>query len=558
MSIALKPDSFANWVVPAASTEVAKNNSVAFEITGTLQIMKDCSLRHCLLAGCTALLCWVMPVTVLAQVVMSGDPGFDSDSIKNTEANQWRWLAFPGGRFSINPAPGNEYASFGTRWDIGPLGEKLPLSLGPFVNIHALRLMDLVTVAVAGSDDATELSTSRSTAWFPYKLTFDAVFAGGAKIKGADLFTDAKDVVVRALSVDGAKGKLLRLGGVAPKQAGLQWDSPSGALRVKHPEYECEIKFVPLDGATQMPVSLSLTPKMDDQGWSLDLPVGSDSDTFGVVIGFASSAEGSEQAAERVASAVSQPISKLLAGSKAVMDDYLRKAPMLQKWGVKDSPGTISAEQHRRAYYAAWAFNYQNLINVFPENHEYPFPQFSVGKASLWDEGEKTCPATCGWESFFAFQWNSFIDLETSWKAYMGLMTRVDREGVLGGESLPSRKALTAWILYKNKPDLERLRAVYPALKRYLLWREKNPRWVYGSNQAKDEKDLEFVVSWLVDVDYTILITEQLNLSDEKAVWKQKQTETTQTMRQWFFSNPERIEHFLLRRQWHACDEVTV
>lgn len=540
----MKPHSFKNRVVPVASTEVDRKKLAASEPTGTLQLKKDFNVRHCLLVGLMVLLCWVFPVTVQAQVVMSGDPGFDSDSIKNAETNQWRWLAFPGGRLSINPVPGKEYASSDTRWDIRPLGEKLPLSLGAFVGVHALRLMDLVTVGLSGTDAATEFSTARSTAWFPYKLTFDAGFSGGAKIKGIDFFTDAKDVVVRVLAVDGAKGKILHLGGVTPKQAALQWDSSCGVLRVNHPEYECEIKFVRLNGATLMPVPLNQPPKVDDKGWSLDLSVMSDSDAFAVVIGFASSLEGSERAAERVASAGSQPVGKLLAGSKGVMDGYLRKVPAPKKWGVKDGFGKISAKQHRRAYYAAWAFNYQNLIDVFPENPEYPFPQFSLGKASLWDEGEKTCPASCGWESFFAFQWNSFIAPETSWKAYMGLMTRVNEEGVLGGESLPSRKAQTAWILYKNKPDLERLRAIYPALKRYLLWRKKNPRWVYGSNLAKDEKDIEFVISWLLDVDYTILITEELGMSEEKAVWKQKQAEMTKNMRQWFFSNPEKIEQF--------------
>ena len=489
------------------------------------------------------LLCSAFAHSLKAQVVMAGDPGFDSDSLKNAEAGQWRWLCFPGGRLSLNPAPGKAICPT-AKWDIPPLGEKLPLDIGAFAGTKAVRLMNLVTIGLSAPGRAPEFSCSRSTAWFPYKLSFDSAFPCAARIKGTDFFTTAKDAVMRVLEIEGAKGKLLRLGGTTPQKADLQWDATGGVLLIKHPEYVCEIKVIRLSGPSQTPAALNEEPKVDAQGWALDLPLETGSGAFGVAIGFASTVEGPAKAAERVASAVSQPPSANLAKSKAVMDDYLRKVPAPQKGGVKDAVGEISAEQHRRAYYAAWAFNYQNLIDVFPEAREYPFPQFSVGKASLWDEGEKTAPTTCGWESLFAYQWNAFVDPELSWKAYMGLMTRVDKEGVLGGESLPSRKAQTAWILHQRKPDMERLKRVYPALKRYLLWREQNPRWVYGTNLAKDEKDIEFAVSWLLDVDYAVLVTEELGLRDEKPVWKQKQAAMIQSMRQWFFSNPDKIEQF--------------
>jgi hypothetical protein len=490
-----------------------------------------------------SLLSFTSAHSLTAQVNMAGDPGLDSDSLKNADADQWRWLAFPGGRLSINPVPGKELSP-NAKWDIPPFGEKLPLDVGAFAGAHTVRLMNLVTLGLADAGGIPEFSASRSTAWFPYKLTFDAAFASGAKLQGTDFFTTAKDAAMRVVAIEGAKGKSLRLGGVTPKGGSFQWDEAKGALLVNHPAYVCEIKIVRLSGPGESPVALNQKPAVDAQGWTLDVPLENGAGTFGIAIGFASIVEGPAKAAERVASAVALPPAESLARAKAVMDAYLRKVPVPKKWGVQDAFGAISAERHRRAYYAAWAFNYQNLIDAYPENHDYPFPQFSLGKASLWDEGEKTSPATCGWESFFAFQWHAFIDPETSWQAYMGLMTKVDEEGVLGGESLPSRKAQTAWILHKQKPDVERLRTVYPALKRYLLWREKNPRWVYGHNIAPDEKDIEFAVSWLLDVDYTLLIADELGLGAENAVWKQKQADMIKNMRAWFYSNPAKIEQF--------------
>ena len=478
-----------------------------------------------------------------AGVIMSGDPGFDSDSISNAKTGQWRWLSHPGGRLSLNPAPGKEISPDAS-WDIPPLGEKLPLDIGAFFGTKAVRLMNLVTVSMSAPEGVPEFSTSRSTAWFPYKLVFDADFSEGAKVRGTDFFNEAKDAIVRELEMEGAKGKVLHLAGSAPASTTLHWDADRNTLCVKHPDYACEIRLFRLEGAARIFVPLSQPVKTVTDGWSLELPIGSNSEAIAVVVGFASGAEGAAKASARVAPVISEPVSDLLDGSKIVMDDYLRKVPAPQKWGVKDASGEISANEHRRAYYASWAFTYQDLIDVYPESREYPFPQFSVGKPSLWDEGEKTAPASCAWESLFAFQWNSFVDPELSWKAYLGLMSRVDNEGVLGGESLPSRKAQTAWILHRNKPDPERLRSVYPALKRYLLWREKNPRWVYSSNMAKDEKDIEFAVSWLVDTDYAILISNELGMANEATLWEKMQTEMIGNMRKWFFSDPEQIQQF--------------
>lgn len=97
----------------------------------------------------------------------------------------------------------------------------------------------------------------------------------------------------------------------------------------------------------------------------------------------------------------------------------------------------------------------------------------------MWDESDDRAPYSATWESFFGIQFYAFIDPETAWNAFEGLMSLTDKDGVIGGESLPSRKAQTAWILYQTTQDKERLEKIYAPLERYLNWRLVYPTLEY-------------------------------------------------------------------------------
>ena len=116
------------------------------------------------------------------------------------------------------------------------------------------------------------------------------------------------------------------------------------------------------------------------------------------------------------------------------------------------------------------------------------------------------------------------------------------------GECLPSRKAQGAWLLYSATGDKERLARVYPAIRRYLVWREQNPRWIWGSGKGRhdiaDEKDSSFVVSHLIDVDYAMRIASVLGLEDEIAFWKEMTAREVAHYRQWFFHDDGDPENF--------------
>ncbi len=96
------------------------------------------------------------------------------------------------------------------------------------------------------------------------------------------------------------------------------------------------------------------------------------------------------------------------------------------------------------------------------DKQRYPYPQLATGKASLWDEGEPRAPFSAAWESFLGTQFYAFIDPQTAVASFKGLMSLVDQEGMLGGESLPSRKAQTAMVLYRLTGDREMLKETYP------------------------------------------------------------------------------------------------
>lgn len=161
-----------------------------------------------------------------------------------------------------------------------------------------------------------------------------------------------------------------------------------------------------------------------------------------------------------------------------------------------------------------------------------------TGKPSLWTHGPPGAAATAPWEGFLGMQLYAYVDPELSWEAFKGMMTRVTESGKIEGESLPSRKAQTAWILYQLTGDEDSLTEIYPALRRYLLWRKENPRWIFGGHDDPTEKDMEFVVHVLVDMQYAKQIARVLDRPDEVERWERLRHELFQKYLEWFWPEP--------------------
>jgi hypothetical protein len=472
---------------------------------------------------------------------LAGTKHFDSDSIASAGKPERRWLSYPGARLCLNPATSGFVVS-GT-------STNLELDLGGFIGTTVVSLPNVVRAGLVDAnppDSEPDWAASGSTKWFPYQLEFTGHFAAGATVTGTDAFIDRDGTLIRTLAVKDARDKSLYLCGQVDESCRLAWDQHNQALLVTGTNYFYALRFVELRGSALKPAVAVTPPVLKENHWRLDLPLTHGAGIYGISFGFATRPEGQRVSIERALRAFQQPVQDSLDQVKTVMDRFLSKVPAPEKWDFQTvNAYGVTPEKCRQAYYMAWTFLYQSTLDVLPENPAFPYPQMSLGKGALWDGGERTSIATCGWESFLGLQWFSFVDPDFAWQAYEGIMSRVDGMGRLGGESLPSRKAQTAWILYQRQPDKQRLAAVYPALKRYLLWREQNPRWIWsGGHDMADEKDLEFVVSWLFDIEYAARITDVLGQPGESAFWRAKAQPMIANMDRWFFSDPKELHQY--------------
>lgn len=503
------------------------------------------SLRRSLLPAGALVLSGPLAAATADGIDFQGNPAVDSDRIPCFLDSPRRWLSHPGSRLCLNPSGHGNFR-------IEPLAPDLPLDIGAYGGARVIRLPRVLTVRIESPEPPPGAVVSPPLeTWAPYQLRFVSHQAGGGTIEGVDFFPDASPACVRILKTAAPAGSFLVIEGSAPASV-----DDRGMLRVTGESHRHALSFHVLDGPDLRARRVEPKPEIATDGWSLRLPIPEQGARFAIAFGFATPGEDAGAEAMRAKAAVRQPLAASLAATKARMDAALRKVPAPRSFGLRSEAATIPAEQHRAAYYAAWAFLLQSTIDPLPDHPDYPFPQMSLGKGALWAAGHPKCPATCGWESFLGIQTLAWIDPDFGWRAYEGIMSLVDEDGRLGGESLPSRKAHTAWVLHQRKPDPARLAAVYPAIRRYLLWRERNPRWIHGDNNDPAERDIEFTASWMVDVGYAIRIAEVLSKTEDAAMWRGKQQAMIQSMRAWFFSDREKLHQFWFTdRKAHATPQ---
>lgn len=228
---------------------------------------------------------------------------------------------------------------------------------------------------------------------------------------------------------------------------------------------------------------------------------------------------------------------------KEYWNDFYSKVPLPLNFAIETvNAKGVTAGQVRNIYYKAWVHIAQNVMEADPQN--YIYPQIVTGKPSMWDEGAEQAPYSATWESFFGMQFYAFIDPQTSWDAFEGIMSLVGETGMIGGESLPSRKAQTAWILYQITKDRTRLARVYDALERYLNWRLQYPHWIYAGNPETaypdpNKKDADFAFSAIIDIDYMIKISKVLKGEFVAYEWEDKKMDFFDKCLSWFWTTPD-------------------
>lgn len=460
-------------------------------------------------------------VVALLQTGFAAEP-FDYDAIRNDGAfgKPWSWLSLPGSRAVINPVSkivnGVPPPLTNLRMDLGYFGTG---------NKIAEHLQEALTFKIEGVELNPHLT------WMPHALQLDAVCeAKGMQVTAADFFAD-EQTVVRLATVSGARGLSER--SWSGRFAGAATQPEPTVVVIEAERYFVAVAVASVSAETGKATPLPLLVK--EGQWCVPMPA-SDSkrETVGVALAFAAKTEGVQAAAavQRVKQCFQEgSLSERLAGRKAAWRTLLGKVPHVT-FGIPAE--SVSPELHRFYYYGAYSFILSHLMNPLPGSR-YPYYSIAEGKPSLWAEGDPLEPAQCSWTCFIVCALLADIYPEEAWSSYEGIMSRVDAEGVLGGECLPSRKAQGGWLLYQATGSRERLQRVYPAIRRYLIWREKNPRWIWGPHDFPDEKDSDFVVSHLIDVGYAIKIAKALGLTDDVAMWQEMTARELGNYRQWFF-----------------------
>jgi hypothetical protein len=478
---------------------------------------------------------------LIGNVEMAGDAAFNSDSIADSSAQQPRWLSYPGSRLSLNANMGDSSTP------PGALDGELAAHLGGWFKSSTFKWPSVVnTRLVATGTNGNPAGTVQST-WYPYKIDFNATYSGlvNQSLSGYDFFVDDNGTFVRYLQNNSGVPNDVLVRGTITGSGGAQWDSTNRVLLVSDANYYYAVHFVGLTADTT-PVALNEVPVLGASTWSFRKHFNSGG-RMAVSIGVASSSEGSTVAISRAKDVFALKVTDRLTAAKAYMDTQLRKAPLPSVWGFSTvNPYGVTAQQHRDSYYKAWTFYLQNYMKALPENAaSFPYPQMMTGKPSLWNFGEPRNPGSAQWESLFGYQFLSYMMPAEAWNAYLGLMSLVDSNGALAGESLPTRKAQTAWMLYKNTNDLNKLQTVYPNLKRHLDWAEDHPYWfMEGVNTPPTSRDLDFVASWLFDVDFAIKIANELGITADITMWQAKKQSMIANMEVWFFAEPQQIYQY--------------
>lgn len=477
----------------------------------------------------------------IGNVEMAGDPTFDSDSLADSTVDQPRWLSFPGSRLSLNANLGDSSTP------PGPLNANLSAHIGGWFSSSTFKWPSLINTRLAATGTIGSASISVNSTWYPYKIDYYATYTGLSDqyLTGSDFFVDDNGTFVRYIQDNAGVPNDVLVSGAITGSGGAYWDNTNRVIVVSDTNYYYAIHFVGLTGDTTA-VSLIETPVITSSEWSFRKHFTAGG-RMAVSVGVASSTEGIAAAISRATNVFAQKVTDRIAAAKAYMDTQLRKVPKPSVWGFSTiNDYGVSALQHRNSYYKAWVSHLQNLMKALPENGAYfPYPQVMTGKSSLWSFGEPHNPGSAQWESLFGYQLLSYIMPVEAWDAYLGMMSLVDVDGMLAGESLPTRKAQTAWVLYKNTNDLAKLSTVYPSIKRHLDWAEDHPYWyMEGVHTPTTSRDLDFVASWLFDIEYAILIANELAITADIAMWESKKATMLIHMEDWFFSEPNQIYQY--------------
>ncbi|HLL78382.1 MAG TPA: hypothetical protein VKT25_02715, partial [Ktedonobacteraceae bacterium] len=278
--------------------------------------------------------------------------------------------------------------------------------------------------------------------------------------------------------------------------------------------------------------------------WVLTLDGVREGETIPLAARFASIADGMNAPAAGVAAlANADAIRAALGKQEADWNRRLSQVPHPLDFQLRLLPERgVTPARIRRAYYKAWVLLLSNLLPPQPENR-FAYPQMLIGKPSLWDEGAPSSRGSSQWESPYSMPYLAWVLPETAWEALLGQLSLAHGDGVIAGEGLPAVFAQTAWALYELTGDTQRLRQAYPALKRVVQWKIREPHWLYYHSTPDDMKEGLYLERALHDMVALTQIAHALALPEEEAYWKEQRAQWGAQYRRWLWASPSGPEY---------------
>lgn len=370
---------------------------------------------------------------------------------------------------------------------------------------------------VPAFDVAAHGASRFETSWAPAGLGLTADFNGVAVVGGESFAT--LDSAVRELRLEmpmvagctlTVVGRHLEHPDYRATQGVVVMESEGMALAVSVPGAS-GIRYYRHESEILAGGAGSTVPVGQVGVWAIDLPA----DATTVRVGWGLDPSNPNRAVELSLEASSMPLDTCLERWSGFWDSLLGRIPHPSSFDVLAvDPAGLDAADVRSSYYHAFIGLYSNVLPPQPEVG-YLYPTVATGKGSMWNHGTRGARSAAAWETFLAVQYLAYADSDLGWAAFEGLMSRVDAEGSLGGESLPSRKAQTATVLFALTGDRSALARSYPGLKRLLVWQAARPRWIYGTYDFPGEQDAEFVTSLIIDLAFGAGLANALGMPED-------------------------------------------
>ncbi|MSS83357.1 hypothetical protein FYJ24_00970 [Actinomycetaceae bacterium WB03_NA08] len=407
-------------------------------------------------------------------------------------------------------------------------------------------------------------TTNFNSTWNPQSLDWTATFTEAGSYTTRDLFVDDNTISRLVEAQQLKEGSPTLYGDVARI---VSWDADAKVLVNQKDGYTQAIAFPQTatllfyddPGKALGGTGGSAIPTPTTGTWLAVLPSNTDS---AIGLGYApgqSSDHITAAAQSAQGGADVSVVRQALEDRTAEWNDYLARVPSVGSFDLRTvSDEGVTPEQTRQLYYRAFVNIKQTVVPPQPESGISHY-QVATGKAATYNGGSSRNRASASWDSLLGIQYLAYTEEDIAWDSLIGMMADVEADGALNGESLPSRKAQTAWMLYSTTGNQETLAEIYPAIKSHMKWSSEHLAWNIHSHypgggvNAADERDAEFVVSLIVDLDYAANIAEVLGKTDDQANYVALQKTLISQYKEWFFMPDGRAVQYL----WTSRPDAT-